>query len=224
MVRCSRASDVEGGAVRVLIVEDSVIMRERIADLLSEFEKDIELVAQAQDAPQGLEAIRTLEPDVVILDIRMPGVNGIEATRRIRAAQPDTRVLIVSAYDDDLYVQEARGAGASGYLLKTAPSRELLNAVRAVGEGATVLQDEVSLRLLHARREHGPELSERELEIVRLLARGRANKEIARELGISPRTVEGHVNNVFAKFGVSSRVELVLAAMRQHLVALDQEA
>ena len=210
-------------ALRVLIAEDHTLVREGTRRILEQ-DPGIEIVAEAADGIEAVDKSRALQPDVVILDIRMPGLTGIEATRRIRAALPATRVLIVSAYDDDLYVQEALGAGASGYLLKTAPSRELLNAVRAVGEGATVLQDEVSRRLLQARREHGPELSERELEIVRLLARGHANKEIARELGISPRTVEGHVNNVFAKLGVSSRVELVLSAMRQHLVTLDQEA
>jgi DNA-binding NarL/FixJ family response regulator len=158
--------------------------------------------------------------------VRMPSLNGIEAARRIVAQRPTSRVLIVSAYDDQQYVLEAIRAGAAGYLLKTAPSAELVNAVRAVASGATVLQESISRRLAMRGDERGAsslEPSPRELEILHEVAAGKPNKEIARDLRISTRTVEGHLNNLFAKLGVSSRTEALVMAMNRHLISLEGE-
>lgn len=209
--------------LRVLIVEDHRLVREGTRYILEQ-DRDIEVVGEADRGDSAIDLARDLRPDLVIVDIRMPGLNGIEATRRIRELLPATRVLVVSAYEDEQYVLEAMSAGATGYLLKTASSRELMSAVRAVGLGSTVLQDAVSRRLLDARRarDSGLALSDRELQVVRLLARGLANKEVARELGVSRRTVEGHLNNIFTKLGVSSRMEVLLSAMAHHLVSLQE--
>ena len=211
--------------ITVLIAEDHTLVREGTRGILEQCD-DIEVVGEADRGDTAVEMTRRLRPDVVLLDVRMPGLNGIDAARQIAALQQGSRVLIVSAYDDEQYVLEALRAGASGYLLKTAPGAELVNAVRAVASGATVLQGEISQRL--AQRDHGHagaslEPSRRELEILHLVAVGKPNKEIAGDMGISARTVEGHLNNLFAKLGVSSRTEALVVAVNRHLVRLDDE-
>ena len=211
--------------ITVLIAEDHTLVREGTRGIL-ELCDDIEVVGEADRGDTAVEMARRLRPDVVLLDVRMPGLNGIDAARRIAALRQGSHVLIVSAYDDQQYVLEALRAGASGYLLKTAPSAELVNAVRAVASGATVLQAELSQRL--TQRNSGQagsslEPSRRELEILRLVAVGKPNKEIAGDMGISARTVEGHLNNLFAKLGVSSRTEALVVAVNRHLVRLNDE-
>lgn len=211
--------------ITVLIAEDHTLVREGTRGILEQCD-DIEVVGEADRGDTAVEMTRRLRPDVVLLDVRMPGLNGIDAARLIAALQQGSRVLIVSAYDDEQYVLEALRAGASGYLLKTAPGAELVNAVRAVASGATVLQGEISQRLAQRDRGHAGaslEPSPRELEILHLVAVGKPNKEIAGDMGISARTVEGHLNNLFAKLGVSSRTEALVVAVNRHLVRLDVE-
>ena len=211
--------------ITVLIAEDHTLVREGTRGILEQCD-DIEVVGEADRGDTAVEMTRRLRPDVVLLDVRMPGLNGIDAARQIAALQQGSRVLIVSAYDDEQYVLEALRAGASGYLLKTAPGAELVNAVRAVASGATVLQGEISQRLAQRDRGHAGaslEPSRRELEILHLVAVGKPNKEIAGDMGISARTVEGHLNNLFAKLGVSSRTEALVVAVNRHLVRLDDE-
>jgi len=212
------------GPLRILIAEDHTLVREGTRQLLAQ-EPDFEIAGEAATGEDAIRLARELAPDVIVLDVRMPGTNGIEAARQITRADPQAKILVVSAYDDEDYILEALRAGAIGYLLKTAPSRELVSSVRSVATGAMTLQREVSAKLTaHWRRAEAPGpsrvLSGRELEVLRLAAQGHANKEIAAGLGISQRTVEGHLNNIFGKLEVASRTEAVYKAVQQHLISL----
>jgi len=209
--------------LRIVLAEDHTLVREGTRQLLAQC-PDFEVVGETDRGDNAVELAMRLEPDVLILDVRLPGLNGIEAARMIAAQRPAIRMLIVSAYDDQQYVLEALRAGAAGYLLKTAPSAELIHAVRAVASGATVLQESISRRLAMRGDEGGGsslEPSRRELEILHEVAAGKPNKEIAKDLRISARTVEGHLNNLFAKLGVSSRTEALVVAMNRHLISLE---
>jgi DNA-binding NarL/FixJ family response regulator len=186
--------------------------------ILNEAE-DMEVVAEAADGAAALEAVRAERPDVVLVDIRLPDRNGIEVARGIAVQSPETKVVILSAYDDEDYVRAAIDAGVSGYLLKTMPGEELVRAVRAAASGTTVLDPAVTANLARPRtdsREGGvSSLTWREQQVVKLVADGLANKTIATRLGISARTVEGHLNHVFAKLDVASRTELVRLALSE---------
>ena len=215
---------MDKGRIRVVIVDDHALLREGTRWILQQ-EPSIEVVGEAGRGDDAVQLVGELLPDVVLLDLRLPGLPGIDAARQIAQVSPNTRVLIVTAYDDEDYVLEALQAGAAGYLLKTAPSHELLEAVHAVAAGATVLEPSVSAAL--ARRwtrtdgPGGPQLSPRELEVLRLTAHGMANKDMARKLGLSLRTVEGHLSRTFTKLGVASRTEAVFLAVNQHLISLE---
>ena len=209
-------------AIRVLIAEDHALVREGTREVL-EKHADLVVVGEADRGDVALELIKELRPDVALVDVRMPGLSGLEVAARAQQCCPDVRVLIVSGYDEEEYIIEALARGASGYLLKSAPGTELASAIRAVHSGATVLQDSISKRLAlrsGGREPGGRRLSTRELEIVRLIAVGKQNKEVARELGISLRTVETHLNSVFSKLGVSTRTEAVIKALEGHLINL----
>jgi DNA-binding NarL/FixJ family response regulator len=211
--------------IRVMIVEDHTLLREGTRHILEQ-SLDIEVVGEAGRGDEAVELIDQLEPDVVLLDMRLPGMNGIEITRVVTTKHKDIRVLLLSAYDDEEYVAEALNAGAAGYLLKTTPGAKLVEAVRAVHSGATVLQDELShklaLRAMHP-GSSGRRLSERELDVLRLTALGLSSKEIAGRLQISQRTVEGHLNNIFSKLGVNSRTEAVVHAAARGLINLESQ-
>jgi DNA-binding NarL/FixJ family response regulator len=213
--------------IRVVIVDDHELLRDGTRQILQQ-DMTIEVVGEASRGDDAVELVGRLKPDVVLLDLRLPGLPGIEAARRIAQLSPATRVLVVTAYDEEDYVLEALQAGAAGYLLKTAPSHELLDAVRAVAAGATVLEPSVSAALARRwTRADGPggtQLSVRELEVLRMTAHGMANKEIAGKLSLSLRTVEGHLNRTFDKLGVASRTEAVFHAVNHHLISLEAEA
>ncbi len=193
------------------------MLRTGTRQILSEAE-GMEVVAEAADAAGAIDAIDATLPDLVLVDIRLPDRNGIELARLIIEQSPSTRVVILSAYDDNDYVRAAMDAGVAGYLLKTMPGDELVRAVRAAASGMTVLDSAVTSNLA---REQIPDDSEdefsaltwRERQVVELVAEGLANKAIATRLGISGRTVEGHLNHVFVKLGVVSRTELVRLAL-----------
>jgi NarL family two-component system response regulator LiaR len=213
--------------IKVLIADDHPIFRDGLVSLLVQ-EPDIEVVAQASNGLEAVEMARQELPDVAILDISMPELNGLEATEKIKEASPATAVLVISAYSYDPYVMGAVEAGAAGYFLKSVRFRELVGAVRAVHAGETVL-DPVATRKVLSRlvsaRGKGAELSQplhqRELEVLKMAAKGMSNKEVAQTLGISVRTCQTHLANIFTKLGVGSRTEAVLHALREGWLTLE---
>lgn len=216
---------MEADIIRVLVVDDHALHRDGIRQILGQ-QPGIEVTGEAESAELALVLINQLHPSVVLMDIRLPGMNGIDATRRIHRDHPGTRVLVVTAYDDDEYVRSALEAGASGHLSKAAPGRELVEAVRAVAAGGTVIEP-VALTHLLAGVNGTPlpasELTERELTVLQLLAEGLHNKQVATRLGISRRTVERHCDNIYAKLGVGSRTEAVVRAISSRLVSVPDD-
>ncbi len=211
------------GKITVVVAEDHALVREGTREILAR-EPDLEVVGEAARGDEAVAVVRELRPQVVLMDMRMPGINGIEATRQVLAEQPGAKVVIVSAHEDEDYVREALASGASGYILKTAPARELVEAVRAVAAGSLVLSPTLSRRLAQARTDPArasDRLSARELAVLREIALGHANKQIARNLAISQRTVEGHLHNIFEKLRVSSRTEAVVYAAHHGIVSIE---
>jgi DNA-binding NarL/FixJ family response regulator len=196
-------------------------VREGTVELL-ERDQELTVVGQAPSGEELLAAIDELRPDVAVIDIELPGMNGVALARELNRRVPEVRVLVVSAYDDYAYVTEALEAGASGYILKTASGRELVDAVRTVAGGALVVDAAIAQRLTRRWRDlearPATDLTLRETDVLRLLARGMSNRQIAGELGLGVRTVESHVSNVLSKLGVSSRTEAALLAVSSHLV------
>ena len=216
---------MESDVIRVLVVDDHALHRDGIRQILGQ-QPDIQVAGEAESAELALVLVNQLHPSVVLMDIRLPGMNGIDATRRIRRDHPGTRVLVVSAYDDEEYIRGALEAGASGHLSKAAPGRQLIEAVRAVAAGGTVIEPAVLNRLL-AGTSGAPlpaaQLTERELAVLELLAHGLHNKQVATRLGISRRTVERHCDNIYDKLGVGSRTEAVVQAISAKLVSLSDD-
>jgi DNA-binding NarL/FixJ family response regulator len=219
------------GGIRLLLAEDHVVVREGTRELLQR-EPDMEVVGEAGDGEEAIELASKLRPDVVVMDIAMPGINGIEATRQIKARCPATAVLILTAYDNEQYIFALLEAGAAGYLLKNVRSSELVAAVRAVYDGESVLHPAVIRRLIGrlspsarpgAERIAEP-LSARELEILHLASKGISNKQIANELCLSARTVQAHLGNIFNKLGVGSRTEAVLYALKRGWFSLEGDS
>jgi DNA-binding NarL/FixJ family response regulator len=203
--------------IRVVIADDHAIVRGGLEQLLSTAD-DLLLVGTAADGEEVVEIVARERPDVVLMDLSMPNVDGVGATRRIVAANPDARVIVLTSFGDDRHIADALDAGAVGYMLKHAGPDELLDAIRAAAAGDSPL-DPKAARVLLASRRVGPaarQLSAREEEVLRLVASGLANKQIARRLDISERTVKAHLTNVFAQLGVSDRTQAALWA-REHL-------
>jgi DNA-binding NarL/FixJ family response regulator len=210
--------------IRILLADDHSVVRKGVRDFLEE-EPDLEVVGEASDGAQAVEMALALQPDVVVMDIKMPQLGGVEATKRIKASAPHVRVLALSAYDDDPYIWGLLEAGASGYVLKTAESRELISAIRAVAAGRSALDPAIAPRIIAraARPAAGGEsLTEREIEVLRLAARGLTNKQIGHDLDISDRTVQNHLANIYTKLNVASRTEAVTAALQRGLIQLGQ--
>ncbi len=215
--------------IKVLIADDHAVVREGTRQIL-EKELDIDVVAEAADGEEAVNLAGSSHPDVAIIDIAMPGVDGIEATRRIKSLYPSIAVLILSAYDDDQFVFSLLEAGAAGYLLKSIRGRELVDAVRQVHAGESVLHPAIARKVLNrfvpapdksARQKPSDMLSERELEVLRLATRGLSNQNIADELCLSLRTVQAHLGHIFNKLQVSSRTEAVVHALKQGWVTLE---
>ncbi|MCL4527789.1 MAG: response regulator transcription factor [Chloroflexi bacterium] len=200
--------------VKVLLADDHHIVRAGIRQLL-ESAKDIQVIAEAGDGEEAQSLIQKHKPDVAVLDIQMPKAGGIEVTRWVRSNLPEVGVLILTAYDDEPYVMAVLQAGANGYVLKTAKTEELIQAVRDVYEGKSALDPAVTQKLmsnLFKRSEKTPvePLTDRELDVLRLAAKGYTNKSIGVQLSISDRTVQGHLAHIFAKLQATSRTEAVM--------------
>ncbi len=206
--------------IRVLIVDDHALVREGTRQLLEQ-DPAIEVIATAGSGEEALEQLAVLSPDVALVDVNLPSMSGLELSRTILATRPAVRILILSAYDEYAYVAEALEVGVGGYLLKTASTKELIDAVRAVYDGVFVLDRQVSKRLVRRRDAVAPTvgtLTPRETAVLELLAQGRSNKQIAAELELGIRTVEGYVSNILGKLGVTSRTEAVTHAISHRLV------
>jgi DNA-binding NarL/FixJ family response regulator len=208
--------------IRILLAEDHALVREGTRDIL-ERDPGLRVIGEAEDGPTAIALAEELKPDIVLVDLDLPILNGIEVIRRIRANPTGPLALVLSAYDDEDYVMAALSAGATGYLLKTAHSDELIAAVHAAARGETVLQGSVSRTLLARVRSAsgGHEvLSARELEVLRLAAHGARTKEIAAQLAVSSRTVEGHLTSIFNKLGVASRTEAIMYSASRGWISL----
>jgi len=213
--------------IRVVLADDHAVVRKGIRDFMLE-PGDIQVVAEAADGEQALSLIREHRPDVAVLDIQMPIRTGIEVTRAIRAERLPVGVLILTAYDDEPFVMTALQAGANGYALKTADPDELVAAVRAVYEGKSALDPAILLKVMAHLAGEAPTqpvepLSARELEVLRLTARGYTNKAIGVQLGISARTAQGHLGHIYEKMGVSSRTEAVTKGIQLGWIQVEGE-
>ena len=214
--------------IRILIVDDHEMVRDGLSVMMDR-EDDFTVVGEAKNGLEAVEQARSLRPDVILMDLRMPEMDGVEAMRQIRAEQDDVKFLVLTTYDTDEYIFDAIEAGAKGYLLKDTSREELFRAVRTVNRGESLIEPGVVARLLDRltdlsrRAAQGPDhlaLSERELEVLQLMARGSANKQIAGDLSITESTVKTHVANIFQKLEVSHRTEAVTKAMSQGIIKL----
>ncbi|HSR21248.1 MAG TPA: response regulator transcription factor [Anaerolineales bacterium] len=211
--------------IKVLLADDHHMVRAGIRELL-EGAGDLQVVAEAGDGEEAQALIQKFKPDVAVLDVQMPKVSGIEVTRWVRSTQPGVGVLILTAYDDDPYVMAVLQAGANGYILKTAQADELVQAVRDVHEGKSALDPAITRKLMSNLFKSSEQLAvealtERELDVLRLAARGFTNKAIGVQLGISNRTVQGHLAHIFAKLQAASRTEAVMRAVSMGWIAQD---
>ncbi|MBN1218811.1 MAG: response regulator transcription factor [Anaerolineae bacterium] len=220
--------------IRLLLADDHAVVRAGTRELL-ERQPDLHIVGEAVDGEEAVRLTQELQPDVVVMDVRMPKISGVEATRRIKAEYPEVRVLVLTAHDDDEYVFALLQAGANGYLLKTAEIDELVKAIRTVHAGQSALAPTVAGKVVaqftggktvhdvlpHSQDQYSG-LTERELGILRLVGRGLSNKRIGKELFISDRTVQAHLSNIFSKLGVNSRTEAVMCAVRNGWITTDR--
>jgi NarL family two-component system response regulator LiaR len=219
-----------GSAIRVLIVDDHAVVREGLRTFL-ELQDGIDVVGEAGDGIEALERAARLEPDVILMDLVMPRLDGVAAMRKLRERSPDSRVIVLTSFLDDNRLMPALQAGAAGYLLKDVEPAELARAVRTAGSDRAMIDPTVAARLLQTLSEPGPSirrggaaadpvssLTRREREVLELVAAGRSNKRIALELGIAEKTVKTHVGHLMAKLGVSDRTQAALLAVRRGLV------
>ncbi|MFA5787758.1 MAG: response regulator transcription factor [Actinomycetota bacterium] len=218
-----------GDKIRVLVVDDHAVVREGIKMVL-ETDPELQVVAEASSGEEAVEKVRELSPSVVVMDIGMPGMSGFEATRRIRQAQPDAKVLALTIHDSEAHVFQMLQAGAVGYVLKRAPAVDVIQAVKGAARGEAILYPSVAKLLIRdylSRVERGEEvgsfdtLSDREREILKLIAEGRTNKEIAELLYLSVKTVQAHRANLMRKLGMHDRTELVKYAIRKGIIGLE---
>ena len=210
--------------IRIAVIDDHPVVRDGLIAMLST-QPDLAVVGEANDGPEAIRVVADRQPDVILLDLEMPGMDGVEVLRRLQAEQPDVRAIVFTAFDSDERIVSALQAGAKGYLLKGVPRNELFEAIRVVHRGGSLLQPVVASKLLaHMRKPAAaplPEpLTEREREVLGLLAQGKANKEIAAALVITERTVKFHISSIMGKLGAGNRTEVVSLAVQQGLIEL----
>lgn len=214
--------------IRVVLADDHAVVRQGIRRFLEE-DETIRVVAEASDGAEAVRLVEEHRPDVAVLDIRMPQVSGVEAARRIKSGSPEVRVLILTAYDDDPYVFALLEAGADGYVLKTASASELVSAVRTVDRGESALSPEIASKVVRQATSGKPRgaadqvepLTPREIDVLRLVARGMTNREVGHQLGISHRTVQGHLASIYDKLDASSRTEAVTVALKRGWIVIE---
>ena len=214
--------------IRIIIADDHIVVREGTRELLQKA-GDLEIVGEAGDGEEAVKLVKELTPDVIILDVAMPRLSGIEAARQIKAISPSTAILILTAYEYEQYVFALLEAGANGYLLKDIPSRKLIEAVRAVHAGELVLHPSAARKAQNyftgsAGRHQEPRaqlLTDRETEVLQLLAKGHSNPQMASELNLSRRTVQSHLRNIFNKLKVDSRTQAVIAGLKKGYLVLE---
>lgn len=215
--------------IRILLADDHAVVREGTKELLNR-QEDLQVVAEASDGKEAVQLAISERPDVVVMDFAMPKLNGIEAARQIKAIIPATAILVLTAYDSDQYIFGFLEAGAAGYLLKDVHVNELIRAIRAVYAGESILHPAIARKVIdrfilptetRAGGDVLDELTERELDVLRLAAKGMSNRQIATELTISSRTVQTHLNNIFNKMGVGSRTEAVISGLRKGWLTLE---
>jgi len=210
----------------VLLIDDHRVVRQGLRDFL-ELQEDIEIVGEASSGEEGVQLARELIPDVVLMDLVMPGIDGVEATRQLKAVSPSTRVIVLTSFADDDKVFPAIKAGAISYLLKDVSPEELAHAIRAAQRNEAVLHPEVAARLMQEfsapRPDEAPveQLTPREMEVLRLIARGKSNKEIADALIVSEKTVKTHVSNILSKLHLADRTQAAIYALRKRIVAME---
>src|SRR5919108_3579520 len=211
--------------LRVMLVDDHDLFRTGLRNLLEE--QGVHIVAEAADGSSALQMVRELTPDVVVMDLNMPGMNGIEATREIARVAPLTRVVVLTISDQDGDVMDAILAGACGYLLKDSSIQDLMQGIRAASVGEALISPHIASKVLQRIRATGvpkdstmprPELSDRETEVLRLIANGKDNAEIAKELHISPKTVKNHISNILMKLQIENRIQAAVYAVRSGIV------
>ncbi len=219
------------GKIRLLIVDDHQVVREGLSSILTT-RGDIEVAGMARDGREAVEKARQLSPDVVLMDISMPGMNGVEATRQIKQENPQTGIVVLSMYAEEEYIFDLIRAGATGYLLKDSDSSQIANAIRAVSRGESMIHPVVVSKILseftqlsgsHSMKEEKGgkrkyDLSDREITVLKLVAEGKTNKEIAKDLRISEKTVKNHTRSIFHKLNVSDRTQAAIQAIKEGLI------
>ncbi|HMO57448.1 MAG TPA: response regulator transcription factor [Roseiflexaceae bacterium] len=212
--------------ISVMLVDDHRVVRQGLRDFL-ELQDDIEVIGEAQSGEEGVKLARDLLPDVVLMDMVLPGIDGVEATRQIKASSPSSRVIVLTSFADDDKVFPAIKAGAISYLLKDVQPEDLARAIRAAQRNEAVLHPEVAAKLMQefstprTADDTVEQLTEREMDVLRLIARGKSNKEIADALVISEKTVKTHVSNILSKLHLADRTQAAIYALRQRLVPMD---
>ena len=212
--------------ITVLLIDDHRVVRQGLRDFL-ELQDDIEVIGEAASGEAGVKLAQELLPDVVLMDMVLPGIDGVEATRRVKGVSPSTRIIVLTSFADDDKVFPAIKAGAISYLLKDVQPEELARAIRAAQRGEAVLHSEVAAKLMQEfsapRTADDPveQLTEREMDVLRLIAKGKSNKEIADSLVISEKTVKTHVSNILSKLHLADRTQAAIYALRQRLVPMD---